>query len=159
MDQNTTVRAAREQYFRESGLSEAGYTARWVKLRLGPLPLAFPNTAAPNGVLSPFWDDLVVDGQAGVYTKTIGTGPNRQFVIEWRNVLFFNSVDRISFEVVFSETGPITYRYVGALDTAEKQGGGAYIGMENATGTAGFSYGAMQPLLVGGRAITFTPVP
>ena len=46
MDQTTTVRAAREQYFRESGLSEAGYTARWVKLKLGPFPLAFPNSPA-----------------------------------------------------------------------------------------------------------------
>jgi hypothetical protein len=42
----TTVREARDRYFRDNGFSEAGYTARWVKLRVGPIPLAFPNTRA-----------------------------------------------------------------------------------------------------------------
>jgi len=46
MDTTTTVRAARDQYFRENGLSEAGYSASWVRLKLGPIPLAFPNTRA-----------------------------------------------------------------------------------------------------------------
>src|SRR5687768_13274599 len=41
-----TVREARERYFVENGLSEAGYTARWVKLAVGPVPFYFPNTAA-----------------------------------------------------------------------------------------------------------------
>jgi hypothetical protein len=41
-----TVAAAREQYFRDNNLSATGYTDRWVKLKLGPLPIAFPNTAA-----------------------------------------------------------------------------------------------------------------
>jgi hypothetical protein len=44
MDDRLTVRAARDRYFRDNGLSEAGYTARWVKLKAGPIPLAFPNT-------------------------------------------------------------------------------------------------------------------
>jgi hypothetical protein len=42
----TTVRAARDEYFQRAGLSEAGYGARWVVLKVGPVPLAFPNTAA-----------------------------------------------------------------------------------------------------------------
>lgn len=41
-----TVRDARARYFADNGFSEAGYTDRWVKLRLGPIPFAFPNTAA-----------------------------------------------------------------------------------------------------------------
>jgi len=46
MDATRTVREARDQYFRENGLSEAGYSRRWVKLKMGPIPIAFPNTAA-----------------------------------------------------------------------------------------------------------------
>jgi len=46
MDTTATVRAAREEYFRQNDLSEAGYTARWVKLRIGPIPLGFPNSKA-----------------------------------------------------------------------------------------------------------------
>ncbi len=41
-----TVREARERYFRDNGLSEAGYAARWVRLKAGPLPLYFPNTSS-----------------------------------------------------------------------------------------------------------------
>jgi hypothetical protein len=46
MRSDLTVREAREQYFRENGLSEAGYVARWVKLQVGPLRLYIPNSAA-----------------------------------------------------------------------------------------------------------------
>jgi hypothetical protein len=40
-----SVADAREAYFRENGFSLASYSDRWVKLKLGPIPLAFPNTA------------------------------------------------------------------------------------------------------------------
>ncbi len=39
-----TVRAAREEYFRANGFGDGGYESRWVKLKAGPIPLAFPNT-------------------------------------------------------------------------------------------------------------------
>lgn len=45
-DVTLSVRAARDRYFAENGLGDGGYTARWVKLKAGPLSLAFPNTAA-----------------------------------------------------------------------------------------------------------------
>jgi hypothetical protein len=42
-----SVREARARYFAESGFgADGGYAKRWVTVRLGPLPLAFPNTAA-----------------------------------------------------------------------------------------------------------------
>jgi len=41
-----TVRDARARYFADNGFSEANYADAWVKVRLGPLPFAFPNTAA-----------------------------------------------------------------------------------------------------------------
>ena len=39
-----TVREARDRYFAENGLSEDGYTERWVKLPVGPFTIVFPNT-------------------------------------------------------------------------------------------------------------------
>jgi hypothetical protein len=44
-DASLTLREARERYFRQSGLDEAGYSARWVRLRAGPISFYFPNTA------------------------------------------------------------------------------------------------------------------
>lgn len=41
-----TVRAARDAYFAANGFSEASYRDRWVRFRIGPLPIAFPNTAS-----------------------------------------------------------------------------------------------------------------
>ncbi len=40
-----SVRTARARYFTDNGFPpDGGYTARWVKLKLGPLPFWFPNT-------------------------------------------------------------------------------------------------------------------
>jgi len=41
-----TVGEARDVYFKANGFSLASYTDKWVKLKLGPIPLAFPNTDA-----------------------------------------------------------------------------------------------------------------
>jgi len=40
------VREARARYFESNGFGDGGYDAKWVKLALGPIPFAFPNTAA-----------------------------------------------------------------------------------------------------------------
>jgi hypothetical protein len=41
------LRTARARYFRENGFPPGGgYEAKWVRLKVGPLPLGFPNTDA-----------------------------------------------------------------------------------------------------------------
>jgi hypothetical protein len=35
---------ARQRYFADNGFSEASYNDPWVKLKLGPIPIWFPNT-------------------------------------------------------------------------------------------------------------------
>ncbi len=37
---------AREQYFTRNGFSTAAYEDRWVHVKLGPIPFAFPNVAS-----------------------------------------------------------------------------------------------------------------
>ena len=54
---------------------------------------AIPNAAVPNAALYPFWDDLIVDAESSVRTRTVGTAPNRRFVIEWLNVTLFADLD------------------------------------------------------------------
>ncbi len=45
-DPAATLRQARARYFEENNFGEdGGYDARWVKLKLGPIPYAIPNTA------------------------------------------------------------------------------------------------------------------
>ena len=65
-----------------------------------------PSTFAPNGAIYPFWDDMFVDGAASVRTELLGAAPDRQFVIEWRNVHFFaDNTRRVDLEVVLHENG------------------------------------------------------
>ena len=45
-DDALRVREARARYFESNGFGDGGYDAKWVKLALGPIPFAFPNTAA-----------------------------------------------------------------------------------------------------------------
>ena len=44
---STLLRQARAAYFRDNGFGEdGGYGRRWVKVKLGPVPVWFPNTQA-----------------------------------------------------------------------------------------------------------------
>jgi hypothetical protein len=45
-DDALRVRQARARYFESNGFGDGGYDAKWVKLALGPIPFAFPNSAA-----------------------------------------------------------------------------------------------------------------
>jgi hypothetical protein len=46
MNDRELVRDARARYFADNGFDETGYTARWVKLKIAGVPIAFPNTAS-----------------------------------------------------------------------------------------------------------------
>ena len=46
-----TVREAREQYFTANGFSDVTYREAWAKIKLGPLPVVFPNTKARKAAL------------------------------------------------------------------------------------------------------------
>ncbi|WP_204293143.1 carboxypeptidase regulatory-like domain-containing protein [Micromonospora gifhornensis] len=118
-----------------------------------------PTVAAPNAVVAPFWDDLEVDASASVRTQTMGTAPNRSFVIEWRNVGFRpTNAQRITFEVIFHEDGRIAFHY-GAMSTPIQQGAGATVGLENASGTVAALYSFQEAALTANSSITYTPAP
>jgi hypothetical protein len=51
-----SLRDARRQYFDANGFGEGGYDAKWVHVKIGPLPFAFPNT--PQRVRSVRLHDL-----------------------------------------------------------------------------------------------------
>jgi len=97
-------------------------------------PLPAPSLGA--GALLPLWDDLYVGGN--VYTQTIGTTPNRKFVVEWHEKDHYPDpggglTGEVTFEVVFGEDGSLAYNY---LDTAFDNnpdwdnGGSATIGLQ-----------------------------
>lgn len=118
-----------------------------------------PTATAPNAVVAPFWDDFEVDASASVRTQTLGTAPNRSYVVEWRNVNFRPpSTGRLTFEVIFHEDGRIAFHY-GAMSTPVQQGAGATVGLENGSGTVAALYSFQEAALTGNTSITYTPAP
>ncbi|MFE7135466.1 S8 family serine peptidase [Streptomyces sp. NPDC057638] len=115
-----------------------------------------PATATPNAALYPFWDDLLVGGDGGIYTGVVGTAPHRAFVVEWRDVVHWaQQGERFSFSAVIGEDGRVSYHYKGTAGTGFKNGSGATIGIENATGTDAFSYSFNQAALSDGLSVSF----
>ncbi|WP_424533291.1 S8 family serine peptidase [Sphaerisporangium viridialbum] len=116
---------------------------------------SLPSTAAPNGAVYPYWDDLVLDDQSGVYTATIGTAPKRTFVVEWRGARFYSDASqRISFSALLGEDGSIGYRYRGVTNE-RASGTSATIGVENAGGTDALQYSYNSAALTDGQSLTF----
>ena len=74
---------------------------------------ALPTTNLPANHLCPYWDDLYVEGDSiNVLFQTVGTAPNRQFVVIWDSVRTLSSSYRLVFEVILSESdNSITYQY------------------------------------------------
>ncbi|WP_327588678.1 S8 family serine peptidase [Nonomuraea sp. NBC_00507] len=125
-----------------------------------PLWYSFPSNDpladadAPNAGIYPYWDDLALDERGGLYTATLGTAPNRTFVIEWRNARFYDADQWFSFEALLGENGSIDFRYRG-ISTSRAAGEGATIGIENGDGTDALQYSAGLAAISDGQSLGF----
>ncbi|USN51819.1 MAG: S8 family serine peptidase [Myxococcales bacterium] len=101
-------------------------------------PIDLTNTELPNekfmSLIAPFWDDLNPAASDGdIYFDTIGEAPNREFVIEWRNIRHYNSYDDMTFEIVFFEnSSDILFNYldVNVESSVIDKGASATIGIQ-----------------------------
>jgi subtilisin family serine protease len=127
---------------------------------------SFYNTFLPTGVtdadpawnsptvtlLAPYWDDLypVPNSTQNVYWAVTGTAPNRELVVEWRNVRFFDCHSdpskTVTFQVVLSEAdSSVLYQYQNLQSGCQlpynnhDNGGSATIGLQIAP-TVGYDW-------------------
>lgn len=115
-----------------------------------------PSTGTPNGALYPFWDDLRVDDGSAIYTGVVGTAPHRAYVVEWRNVSHYtDNTQRLSIVASIGEDGLVVYRYKDVAGIGLEAGSSATVGLENATGTVGFTYSFNSPAISDGLALAF----
>ncbi|MEV0715225.1 PQQ-dependent sugar dehydrogenase [Asanoa sp. NPDC050611] len=118
---------------------------------------ALPNGDAPNAGIYPFWDDLVLRADSAIRTETLGSAPNRRFVVEWENVGHYGSNSaRLSVSAVLYESGRIDFNY-DLLNSAREYGNSATVGIEDAAGATATTYSFNQPNLANGKRVTFTP--
>lgn len=98
-------------------------------------------TASGNGMF-PYVQDLGTITSGGIYYQSIGTAPNRMFVIEWQNIPHYNFpavTDGATFEIVVMEaTNEVYYLYndVAMSNSAWNNGADAEIVMNTANGIA-----------------------
>jgi hypothetical protein len=119
----------------------------------GPIP----SSVAPNAALYPFWDDLLIDAESGLYTGTTTVDGEDAFVLEWRNVRKYSPAsDRLDFSVTLVADGTVLFGYGDVTDTDTAKGSSASVGIENATGTVGLQYSANTPAISSGLTITYT---
>jgi hypothetical protein len=94
-----------------------------------------PDTAAPNDMVCPLWDDFVPNLAGDVFYQTLAD-PTR-FVIQWNNMRRIGATTGANtFQAVLFASGEIEFRY-GALEGSPPLTANA--GIENSTGAFGVS--------------------
>ena len=139
-------------------LSDNGYVNFAKPDQFNSFPIAIPSPSEPNAAIYPFWQDLAIDATGSIDYATVGTAPNRAFVIEYSNVAVFGASLHVSFEVKLWEDGRIDMLY-GNNPANPGDGRNAGIGIENATGTDALQFSFLQGLIDPNTAFRYESVP
>lgn len=109
---------------------------------------SFPDSVEPNGIIAVWWDDFFLDtaiaAGASIGYQVLGTAPNRELVIEWRNIRrqdhSTNNHRRFTFQVRIEETtNAIRMRYDQTATTGNPPTAtSASAGIEDQAGVLGF---------------------
>ncbi|HKG58028.1 MAG TPA: carboxypeptidase regulatory-like domain-containing protein [Candidatus Limnocylindrales bacterium] len=138
-------------------LSDNGYINFLAADQYNSFPVAIPNTSTPNAAIYALWQDLFLDDSSSIDYATVGSAPNRAFVIEYSGVKAQGASARASFEVKLWENGSIDLVY-GNNAASPGDGRNAGIGIENATGTDALQFSFLDDLLGTNEAYRFEHV-
>ncbi len=123
------------------GISPNGYLSFTDRLDV-PRPTAIPSTTLPNNLIAPRWSNLNPPANS-VRRQTLGSAPERRFIVQWSNVPMFGFTDSNTFQVVlFEATGNIQFCYRSV--SPPRYEGEFRAGIENAAGVRGTSVSAAQ---------------
>jgi hypothetical protein len=97
-------------------------------------------TATGNGMF-PFVQDLATITAGGIYYQSVGTAPNRMYVIQWQNIANYGSAtpaNGATFEIVVMEATNEVYYLYGDLTmgNADDNGADAEVALITANGSA-----------------------
>jgi photosystem II stability/assembly factor-like uncharacterized protein len=115
----------------ERGLSSVSQLGGYFTPTLG-------TTGRPSKALGPWWADMIVTTADQIGTRTIGTTPNRTFVVQWKNVEAFytGTTLLLNFQIRFHETSNIIEFCYGPLiaGSLDPNITGAYMGLKDHIG-------------------------
>src|SRR5213076_664155 len=111
----TTTSAGSNGFVEFVGTNPNIYTANCLPVRTGASSFFLSTLFA-------YYDDLRTDQPLtetlGIYSETIGTAPNRQFILEWHASYFDTSINQTAnFEVVMHENSPVLSVIYGSTAT------------------------------------------
>ncbi len=142
-------------------------TSEWEN---GPLPgKNVPHTdgtmgSMPANLIAPFFHDLVL-GQSGsgVFTRLVGSAPNRRLIVEWKNFSLYDDdlhpepdyTTQATFQAVLYEgSNDIAFLYQ-TLQGPLTQGESATIGLQNHNRDRAIQFGFNRPRLSEGTSVFF----
>jgi hypothetical protein len=132
----------------------------------GPIPTG--GFGAPSSAVMPWWDDIDPAQCGDVFYQTLGTAPNRRFIVQW-NACHFSSPNGTGCEtdfeaILFEGTNEILFQYQDTVFTGACEAGthGADNGASASVGiqqnsTTGLQYSFNSAVLSPGLAICFRP--
>jgi subtilisin family serine protease len=130
--------------------------------------VALPSLQIPT-LVAPWWDDLVpVAGTAqNVFWDVLGSAPNRELVVEWRDVPVSgcqsSATATIKFQIVFFESSDnVLFNYadtsVGGACASADRGGSATVGVQTSTQSA-VQWSFNTPSLSDGLSLLWSTLP
>lgn len=126
-------------YVGSNGLIGFGYSGMYSSANT-----VLPTAYAPNAAIYPYWDNLNPAAGGYVSTGTVGTAPNRKFVVSWVNVpRGYSTTVKLSVQAILTEdSNDIVFQYLNVSPSGGYygSGGSATIGIENETGTQALLY-------------------
>jgi parallel beta-helix repeat protein len=115
-----------------------------------------PTNDGWNNLIAFWWEDLYPPGGGTITYDTVGSAPNRIFVLEFDNIQHWPSGHPCTMQThLYESSGVIDIHYTSALS----DGGTHTVGVENADGTVATAYlnSVMDPPAEVGTALRFTP--
>ncbi len=140
------------------GVSSNGYL-QMTSVTTNSLGGTIPSAGEPNAMIAPYWGDNYTSA-SGICLRTLGTAPNRQWVIEWRAAYHCCTVGttNTTYEVFISEgSNAIDFVYQ-TMTSARSEN----VGLENFDGTdavGGCPGGATTCMPTPGYRTRFIPSP
>ena len=95
---------------------------------------SMPSITSPNNLIAGLWDDLYPPQGGQVLYSTVGTSPNREFIVHFYNIQHYPRGNQVDFQIALMESGMnFEIRHRSILG----DGGDHSVGFEDGAGVKG----------------------
>jgi len=115
-----------------------------------PLPMPYE----PFALIAGLWVDLNPEVGGNIHYQTLGTSPNRRFIVQFTNIEHYYNGNPVTFQIkIYESTGSIEVHYLSAPTDASYR----TVGIEDLEGQCGLEYYYGTASLTTPLAVRFDP--